>query len=199
MRKEARILFAVAVLLLVVPQRLPAPIVEEEKATPAPEEQAKPKAKHSKKTKSDESQAPARQQVSPKQSRFAGDWAGTMPTVPWGNLPSVVTVDSTETTMAVSWYEAGEPGPAKTYQHFKPAPASERAHAATKPAFAKARLEADTLTASFPAPLLGSSTWSITPQPDGATARVRMRAFMNDFTAVFHRTVTNSSSAKPTR
>src|ERR1700730_4658596 len=122
-----------------------------------------------------------------------------MPTIPWGNLESVVTIDSTETNMAVSWYEAADAGNAKTHDHFKPSPTSARGHATDKPAFAKARLAGHALTASFPAPLLGRSTWSITPQADGATARVRMQAFMNDFSAVFHRTVAGSSSAKTAR
>jgi hypothetical protein len=200
MKMRPTILIAIVFLLLASSARLPAPIVEEDKATPPPQEQAPPKAKHSKKPTSDESKVPVKPRTSPaKQSRFAGDWTGVMPTIPWGNLPSVVTIDSSETLMAMSWYEAGEPGSPKTYRHFKAAPESERGHAAAKLAFAAARLEGDTLTATFPAPVLGSSTWSITPQPDGTTARVRMRAFMNDFTAVFHRTATSSSTTKPTR
>jgi len=110
-----------------------------------------------------------------------------MSTIPWGNLPSVITVDSTETAMAMSWYEADEPGNPKIYRRFKAAPASERGHVSAKPAFAAAHLDGDTLTATFSAPLLGSSTWSIMPQADGTTARVRMQAFMNNFTAVFHK------------
>jgi hypothetical protein len=183
----------VAALLLITAHRLPAPISEESTPTPPPEQSTKPKSKPLPKPKpkseaSESATNPVRQQRNSKQSRFAGTWAGTMPTIPWGNLESVVTIDSTETNMAVSWYEAADSGNARTHDHFKPAPASARGHTAAKLAFAKARLDGDTLAASFPAPLLGTSTWSITPQPDGATARVRMQAFMNDFSAVFHRT-----------
>jgi hypothetical protein len=192
-------------LLAVTAHRLPAPIQEvPESPTPVPEQSAKPKPKPKPlpKPKSEASESatnPVRQEPSTKPSRFAGTWVGTMPTIPWGNLESVLTVDSTETSMAVSWYEADEPGDAKTHKYFKAAPASARGHAAAKPAFAKAQLNGDTLAVTFPAALLGTSKWSIIPQPDGTTARVRMQAFMNDFTAVFHRTVSESSAAKPAR
>jgi hypothetical protein len=208
------------VVLLLTAHPLPAPIQEvPESPTPAPEQSPKPKrtikpkvsessesstkrqtASSPQKAEPSESGTnPLRQQPTAKPSRFAGTWVGTMPTIPWGNLESVLTVDSTETSMAVSWYEADEPGDAKIHRHFKAAPASARGHAAAKPAFAKAQLNGDTLAVTFPAALLGTSKWSIIPQPDGTTARVRMQAFMNDFTAVFHRTVSESSAAKPAR
>jgi len=170
--------------------RSPAPIVEEN-PTPAPEQTAKPKTKRVVESQPNRATTSSHAESAPASARskkFAGSWVGTMPTIPWGNLPSVVTVDSTETAMAMSWYDADEPGNPKRYRHFKPAPASERGHVPAKPAFATARLDGDTLTASFSAPLLGSSTWSITPQPGGTTALVRMQAFMNNFTAVFQRT-----------
>src|ERR1700736_1183592 len=194
----------VAALLLIAPHRLPAPISEESTPTPPPEQTAKQKLKPLSKPKpkpeaSESATNSIKQQRTSKQSRFAGNWVGTMPTIPWGNLESVVTIDSTETNMAVSWYEAADAGNAKTHDHFKPSPTSARGHVAAKPAFAKARLDGNTLTAAFPAPLLGTSTWSITPEPDGVTARVRMQAFMNDFHAVFHRTLAESNSGKAAR
>jgi hypothetical protein len=173
MRKEVRILFAVAVFLLVAPQRLPAPIVDEEKATPAPEEQLKAKAKHSKKPKSNESQASTRHEASSKQSRFAGAWVGTMPEVPWGNVAVKLVVDQTETTM--EWWGAGN------------------SHGT-----AKATLTGNMLSARFPAGFT-TAVWYISPQPDGVTANVRLTAFMNDQTAVFHRTVAESSANKIAR
>jgi hypothetical protein len=199
---RARVALVTVALALVGAHHLPAPISEESSPTPPQEQSAKPKRKPLPKPKAEASESATnsvKQQRTSKQSRFAGNWVGTMPTIPWGNLESVVTIDSTETNMAVSWYEAADAGNAKTHDHFKPSPTSARGHAADKPAFAKARLAGDTLTASFPAPLLGTSTWSITPQADGATARVRMQAFMNDFSAVFHRTLAGSSSAKAAR
>src|SRR5438105_1123662 len=191
MKLISRCLIASLTLAITAP-RLPAPI-SEESPTPAPEQSTKPKAKRvieSKTNRATASSHPASTPTPAQSKKFAGTWVGTMSTIPWGNLPSVVTVDSTETAMAMSWYEAGEPGNPKIYRHFKAAPASERGHVAAKPAFAAARLDGDTLTATFSAPLLGSSIWSITPQPDGTTARVRMQAFMNNFTAVFQKTGT---------
>lgn len=193
----------VSALLLITAHRLPAPISEESTPTPPLEQSAKPKTKPQPKSKpksevSESATNPAKQQRTSKQSRFAGNWVGTMPTIPWGNLESVITIDSTETNMAVSWYEADDAANGKTHDHFKPSPSNARGHAAAKPAFARARFDGNTLTAAFPAPLLGTSTWSITPEPDGVTARVRMQAFMNDFNALFHRTA-ESSAAKTAR
>lgn len=174
-------------LLLATTHPLPAPIHEIPETptpTPAPATKARP-------TPSAVRRKPApkplpRVAAPAKPSRFAGAWAGTMATFPFGNLHTVLTVDPTETAMAVSWYDAADSGDAKTHAHFKPA----AGNAAIKPAFAKATRNGDTLTAAFPAPLLGSSTWSLTPQPDGKTALVRMQAFSNDFSATFDRTYT---------
>ena len=177
---------------VVIVERSPAPIIEPtENLTPVPAQTAKPKPRRVVESQANRAISSSHALSTPAPTRakkFAGSWVGTMPTIPWGNLPSVVTVDSTETAMAMSWYDADDPGNPKIYRHFKPAPASERGHVTAKPAFATAHLDGDTLTATFSAPLLGSSTWSITPQPDGTTARVRMQAFMNNFTAVFQRT-----------
>jgi hypothetical protein len=182
----------IAGLLVVTAHKAPAPIQEtSESPTPVPEQSAKPKHAKSKvaAVESDKGEKSRAQKI-PKSSptphrKFAGTWVGTMQTIPWGNLTAEVRVDSSETAMAVSWYEADKDSDAgKIHEHFKPAPNNR----ADIPAFAKAQLNGDTLTASFPAPLLGSSTWSITPQPDGTTASARMQAFANDFNAIFRRT-----------
>ena len=205
MNRRLRFLF-VLVSILMIAHRSPAPIVEEENPTPAAEERA-PKTKHSAKSKpspeqseSAETKQPRREIAkasSPARSKFAGNWVGIMPTVPWGNLPSVVTIDSSETAMAMSWYEADDQAKGKIHQHFKASPESARDHAAANPAYAQAQREGDTIIASFPAALLGKSKWFLTPQPDGVTAKVRMQAFMNDFTATFRRG--ESGSAKSAR
>ena len=200
--------FALVLLsILLIAQRAPAPIVEPTATeTPTTEERA-PRTKHSPKSKPSPEKSETTETKQPRgevakssppaRSRFAGNWVGTMPTIPWGNLPSVVTIDSSETAMAMSWYDADDPGIGKIHQRFKPSPASERNHAAGNPAYAQARINGDTITASFPAPVLGTSTWSLTPQPDGVTANVRMQAFMNNFTAVFRRS--QASSGKSAR
>jgi hypothetical protein len=96
-----------------------------------------------------------------KQSRFAGTWVGTMPEVPWGNVATELVVDKNETT--IEWQESGN-----------------------RKGLAKAQLTANTLQAIFPG--WAHPIWSLTPESDGTTARVRLQAFMNDQTAVFHRT-----------
>ena len=178
--KRTLVPFLIVALFLISAHRLPAPIQEvPESPTPAPTvaPTAKPKPKPSAtpKPKAEASETatnPASQQPSSKQSRFAGTWVGTMPEVPWGNVATELVVDQTETTM--EWQESGK-----------------------QKGRAKARLSGNALQASFQVGV--TATWSITPQPDGATARVRLQAFMNDQTAVFHRTVADSNSAKPTR
>ena len=94
---------------------------------------------------------------------------GTMPEVPWGNIATALVVDQNEATM--EWQESGK-----------------------RKGLAKAQLTSNTLQATFPG--WARPIWSLTPEPDGKTARVRLQAFMNDQTAVFHRTVVQSSSAK---
>ncbi len=95
------------------------------------------------------------------QSRFAGKWVGTMPEVPWGNVATELTVDQAGATM--DWQESGK-----------------------EKGFAKASVvNGDTLQANF---VVGvAETWTITPLGNGTTARVRLQAFMNDQTAIFHR------------
>ena len=166
-----------AVLLLATAHRLPAPIQEvPESPTPVPTvaATAKPKPKPSPKPKakaeaSESAPSPSKRPVGPKTSRFAGKWVGTMPQVPWGNVATELIVDETGTTM--QWQESGkQKGTEKT------------------------RLSGDTLQATFPVGV--AATWSLTPQPDGATARVRLQAFMNNQTAIFHRSTSGSTSAK---
>ena len=101
-----------------------------------------------------------KQETSAKKIRFAGKWVGTMPEVPWGNVATELTVDQAQTTM--TWQESG--------QH---------------KGIARAQVVGDTLQGNF---VVGvAETWSITPLGDGTTARVRLQAFMNDQTAIFHR------------
>jgi hypothetical protein len=168
----------VIVLLIVSASRLPAPISEiPESPTPAPTvaptAKPKPKSLPKPKQKSEASESatnPARQKPSPKQSRFAGTWGGIMPEVPWGDVPTELIVDQNESTM--EWREAGKPKTALA---------------------AKTILNGDTLSARF---LVGMTTavWYISPKSDGVTANVRLTAFMNDQTAVFHRTASESTA-----
>jgi cytoskeletal protein RodZ len=180
LRRVARILLVVA-LLLVTAHRLPAPIQEvPESPTPAPHQSTKPKLRSSPKPKSKSTASepvPHRvsQQPSAKPSRFAGTWAGTIYAFPNGNMATVLTVDSTEKTMALT------------------APGS------TSSSVSNAKLNGDMLKATFPTGWPVPITFSLTPEPNGATARVRLQGFLIDSTAVFHRIVAESSPPKSPR
>jgi hypothetical protein len=90
---RTRRMLLVALSILVVAHRLPAPIVEsEEKPTPAAEETAKPKAKRTSRPKhssSDDSENSGTQQArtttspTPPQNPFEGTWAGTLNNLPF--------------------------------------------------------------------------------------------------------------------
>ena len=151
--------------IFVIAHRSPAPIVEEEKPTPAREQAAKPKTKRFIESQGNRRTTSSRTtptQTPAKAKRFAGTWVGTMQTIPWGNWAVVLTVDANESTMTEQIN--GE-----------------------KPEVRPARRNGEMLQARFPAGLT-TITWSLTPQPDGTTANVHFEAFMNDFTAVFQRT-----------
>ena len=163
-------LLALVAVLLITAHQLPAPILEEATPTPTVAHKAKSKPKSESR---ESAKSHASQQANVKRSRFAGTWVGTMATFPYGNLATVLKVDSTETMIALT---------------------CGGAHGAV----AKAKLNGDTLQATWPAGI-NTSTWSLTPQPDGETALVRMQAFVNNNTAVFHRTVAESSPVKPGR
>ena len=164
MKQTPTLLLTVA-LLLATAHRLLAPIQEvPESPTPAPAESAKSKAKQVTETKANRTAKTSTSTSTPSPTpskKFAGKWSGVMPEVPWGNVQTELIVDPTETTM--EWQESGNhKGSAKT------------------------QLNGDTLLARIP---IGFTTavWFITPSPDGATANIRMTAFMNDDHAVFRR------------
>jgi hypothetical protein len=159
------------IILLLGARQMPAPIQEiPESPTPVPAFTNTPKPKKSP-AKPKPTPLPNEPGKTPNRSpsvqpsRFAGKWVGTMPEVPWGNVATELIVDPSESTM--EWQESGR-GKGRSV----------------------AKLNADTLQASFQVGV--TATWSLTPQPDGATARVRLQAFMNDQTAIFHRTVASS-------
>jgi len=61
-----------------------APIVEEEKTTPAPEKSAKPKSKRTSEPTTRHASSPSPTPGISK--KIAGKWSGIMPEVPWGNI-----------------------------------------------------------------------------------------------------------------
>ena len=158
-------------LLIITAHRLPAPIVEES-PTPSHEQPAKPKPKRatSKNIAPDSSALRARATPAPTPTRrFAGTWVGTIPAFPTGPQETVLVVDANETSMAHTW--VGNP-PTMTVQ---------------------AQVSGGTMQATFPNGI-ATFTFSITPDPGGTTARVRLQAFMNDNTATFRRTTDSNAS-----
>jgi hypothetical protein len=164
----------ITALLLITAHRLPAPIVEEEKPTPTPASAQTPKEKKSS-IKSKEtphlkqaSRATPEQKASVKQKRFAGTWVGTIPAFPTGPQETRLTIDPSETIMHHEW--VGHP------------PQND----------ARAEIIGDTLRAAFHEAI--PFTFSLTPLGDGMSAQVRLQAFMNDQTAIFHRVAPPASA-----
>ena len=160
MNKRLLSLIGLTILLFSAP-KLPAPIQEvQESPTPKAKNETtqRPKPKPS---PTEPTGNDSSKQSPAKARRFAGKWTGTMPEVPWGNVATELTIDAAESTM--HWTESGkEKGTAKA-----------------------TIVNGDTIQANF---MVGvAETWSITPLADGNSARVRLRAFMNDQTATFHR------------
>ena len=169
MSRELRILFTAALFVFITALRVPAPIVEEEKATPAPEAQAKPQTKHSKKNKSEESEQekphPTKPPEPPKPplptgpARFAGPWTGKFTSGPLSHVPSTLTVDATASSIDLSQNLGG---------------GSRRATATN-----------DTLT--WHAGILGEVTWTLTLNSDGQTAQVTMKGLFGHNSQTFRR------------
>jgi hypothetical protein len=166
MNRQIRLLLCVGSVMLLTAHRLPAPITEiPESPTPTLEQSAKPKQKRVIQPKANQSERSSVAVSTPSSTpskKFAGKWVGTMPEVPWGNVPTELIVDPTETTM--EWQESG-----------------------THKGSAKTQRNGNTLSARI---AIGFTTavWFISPRGDGTTADIRMTAFMNDDHAIFRRT-----------
>ena len=163
-------------ILLATAYRLPAPIEEiPERPTPEPKikkgTKPRPKAK-STSTPNETTKGATKLQKPAISSRFAGKWVGTMPEVPWGNVATELIIDQTAATM--QWQESGN-------------------QKGTSPA----QINGDTIQANFQVGV--PETWSLTLLGDGTTARVRLQAFMNDQTAVFHRVASAGDTIKQVR
>src|ERR1044071_2063067 len=98
----------VASLLLVIAPRLPAPI-QEISPIPTPALKVKKQTTPRPKPKPSPTEAAGNGSSKPspaKARRFAGKWVGVMPEVPWGNVPTELTIDESESTM--HWTESGK-------------------------------------------------------------------------------------------
>jgi hypothetical protein len=146
--------------------RLPAPIVEEEKPTPAPEQKEPSKRKRSKSITTEQSsaQTETRTKAAPAPglqgpARFAGTWNGKVNQGLPGHVPTSVTVDSTATSVELNRNLGG----------------------GTRPTTINGN------TVSWHSGVMGEVTWTLTPNVDGRTAQVTMKGLLLNDTTTFHR------------
>jgi outer membrane biosynthesis protein TonB len=176
MNRFCKFLVVFAINLFTVTQRLPAPIVEEEKPMPAPQRSAKPKPKRTTKPKIESEKKesvnqPARRTIESKKSqvnaqpqkKFSGIWRGTINCGIWGSIEHRIIIDDTQKSMTVSKIGIGPGGANGT---------------------AAATLGPDGLSAQLPGV---NGKWSLQPNTGGKTARVRLDGFMHVSSAVFTR------------
>lgn len=168
-----------------IAQRSPAPIVEEEKPTPAPKQSAKPKPITKPKVLSEDSESPIKREpklksrggkdnsspaVGRKTGPYAGTWTGTFDLGLLGYWEVRITINDAQTTMMVL----------------------QSNKATANPAIARATTSADGITATFPAfknPTggWGQQFWTLKPDPGGKTAHVRYKDPLQDVTRLFKR------------
>jgi hypothetical protein len=150
--------------------RMPAPIVEEEKPTPsqAPQQPEAPKQKHSKRsTSSEESPSaqtvtkakPAPAPVAQGPARFAGTWTGKVNQGLLGHVQSSVTVNANASSVELSHNLGG----------------------ATRPV----AINGNSIT--WKSGVAGEITWTLTPNSDGQTAEVTMKGLMLNDKITFRR------------
>jgi hypothetical protein len=145
--------------------RLPAPIVEEEKPKPAGEQSEAPKRKRSKRsttTGQPSAQTETRTQATPAPAvegpaRFAGTWTGKVNQGLLGHVPTSVTVDPTATSVELNHNLGG----------------------GTRPATINGN------TISWRSGVMGEVTWTLTPNNDGQTAQVTMKGMLLNDSATF--------------
>lgn len=147
--------------------RLPAPIVEEQKPTPTAEHSEAPKRKRSTKsttTEKSSAQTETRTQARPAPAaegpaRFAGTWNGKVNQGLLGHVPTSVTVDPTATSVELNRNLGG----------------------GTRPATINGN------TISWHSGVMGEVTWTLTPNSDGQTAQVTMKGMLLNDTTTFRR------------
>ena len=166
MKRRSLLVAAVTIFLSV--DRLPAPIVEEEKPTPAPiaEQSEAPKRKHSPRSTSsaEESSAEAANKTKPAPAsqgpaRFAGSWTGKISQGLLGHVPTSVTVNANATSVELNHNLGG----------------------GTRPVTINGNI------ISWKSGVAGEITWTLTPSSDGQTAQVTMKGLLLNDTTTFRR------------
>jgi cytoskeletal protein RodZ len=158
----------IALAVFVFVERSPAPIVEEEKSTPAPQQSEAPRRKHSPRSTSAEQSPsaqtetkskPAPASVAQGPARFAGTWTGKVNQGLLGHVTSSVTVNGSASSVELSHNLGGNTRPAT--------------------------ISGNSLT--WKSGLAGEITWTLTPNNDSQTAQVTMKGLMLNDTATFRR------------
>jgi outer membrane biosynthesis protein TonB len=180
MIRSVRVLVCVALVVLAITPRLPAPIVETpETPTPAPEqsEAPKPKNKHSTKTRPSDVESSARSETrpaaTPKPVRegpagFAGTWSGKISQGVLGHTPTTLTVNAAATSVELSHNLGG----------------------GTRPV----TLSGNTI--SWHTGIVGEIAWTLTPSGDGQTAQVTMKGLLVHDSATFRRRLAPETGTK---
>jgi cytoskeletal protein RodZ len=163
---RASCILVTVVSILIWADRLPAPIVEEEKPKPAAEQSEAPKRKRSTRsttTEKSSAQTETRTQAKPAPAegpaRFAGTWNGKVNQGLLGHVPTSVTVDPTATSVELNRNLGG----------------------GTRPATINGN------TISWHSGVMGEVTWTLVPNSDGQTAQVTMKGMLLNDSATFRR------------
>lgn len=115
---DARCVLVAEISIFLSVDRLPAPIVEEEKPTPATGQPETPKRERSRSTATEQSSAQTERNpkgaepASQGPARFAGTWSGKVNQGLLGHIPTTLTVDANATSVQLShnlgrWESAG--------------------------------------------------------------------------------------------
>ena len=169
---KVRCVLFTAVIILLGLDRLPAPIVEEEKPTPAAEQPEAPRRKRStRSTATEQTSAPARAKATPEPAsqgpaRFAGTWNGKVNQGLLGHVQTSVTVDPTATSVELSHNLGGGTRSLTTSGN----------------------------TISWKTGVVGEVAWSLTPNSDGQTAEVTMKGLLLNDSATFRRGQASAAS-----
>jgi hypothetical protein len=167
---NTRTVSVLIVVLFFSVHRVPAPIVEEEKPTPAPSaaQPEAPKRKRSTKSSSNEESSSNQPETKAKQgrapafqgpARFAGTWTGKVNQGLLGHVASSVTVNADATSVELSHNLGGN----------------------TR----LAAINGNSLT--WKSGVAGEITWTLTPNSDGQTAQITMKGMVLNDTTTFRR------------
>jgi cytoskeletal protein RodZ len=177
MSRVAKLIGLSLVAFLLTAHRLPAPIVEEEKSTPAAEQSEAPKRKRSTRsttTEKSSAQTETRTQAAPAPvvqgpARFAGTWNGKINQGLLGHVPTSVTIDSNATSVELNRNLGGGNRAATTNGN----------------------------SISWHSGVAGEITWTLIPNGDGQTAQVTMKGMLLNDTVTFRRGQTSLPSPSP--